>query len=964
MKLRFLDKLLPYRRTWRDLTLGGSLTSLLTILLSLNAFADAQAVSQKQYYPVRDRLEVTSLDGTWDFKLEGDGQWRYIQVPGSWETQGVKEPEYGLRLTQMKGTYRRSFIFKEEWLGRNVILRLDGIQNGYTVFINDKEVGSGHSAHTMKQFDITPFLNQGSNTISILVDTHSDFWKFDVCDAWSFTGIKRSVEIFSVPKEANIADVIMSSKVKEDNSADITLNVKTNGGEGCKVTATLLDSRYNHVAEMWGTVHDGNISLQSHLSSPRLWTAETPSLYRLRVTLYRQDGSKLQTVEEMTGIREIRVDGGHILLNNREIFLRGACLSENDAIEGGAISPETYHRILLQMKEANINFIRTAHYPLHPSFVRLCDEMGFYVAEEIPFASRGDVYLKTNSPEVIAELKARAKAAVDRDRNCPSIILWTHGNENRIYACQDSVLKFTKEYEPTRLRGVPQCKGDFLSFINKPSEFVDVICGHYANDAVLKEACQQSKLPLINTEYVHSLGTSTGELEHKYDIFRREKMIAGGSIWCYEDQSALTHNFNQQNQVLKGVRIDSLRYIDNWGKRGLPENSPEGQKEGADGIVYGDLYPSEDYFEVAQVYAPAVVTTITGNTVTIENRHDFITLNGFALNWKLLDRKGDIITNGIVPLSASARECENVTLGIDINEETDRLLCMEILRHDGSLCYSKNIWAGKSSDFISLIRETPSQRDKKTFDMLKNILHDALMLRVGRPVTIGLDYRRKGLWQPYLLKASDISVKKVKGGYNMTCRWTTPEKSSSFFCGIIDITTDKLGTVDVSYSITPSNSVSDKVLDFGLTIAMPEQYTDVAWRGQGPFSHSADKKAYNNPGTWQLHKDDLRFWGNRGETQLMNVMSFNPQYPDISLTSDTHNLLLENINGMIHITDDIRVGDYGTKFVGPHTQDAKKTGNCKGRIIIKVGAKQIIKNFFGDLTPASPENPYLESYGK
>jgi len=943
-----------------------------TILLLLTACVNALAVSKQQYYPVRDRLEVTSLDGTWNFRLDGEacpeqgrkGEWSTITVPGNWERQGVKAPEYGKRLSEMKGTYRRTFLYDDYWRGRDVILRLDGVQNGFTAFINGKKVGEGHSAHTMHQFDVTPYLHEGSNEITIEVCSHSDYWLFDVCDAWSFTGIQHSVELFSVPREASIADVAMTSKVLKDNSADIILNVKTNEGEGCKVTATLLDSRYNHVADMHGTVHDGTISMRSHLSSPRLWTAETPSLYRLRVTLYSSDGSKLQTVEEMTGIREIRVEDGRILLNNREIFLRGACLSENDAIEGSAMSPATFRKILLQMKDANINFIRTAHYPFHPEFTRMCDEMGFYVAEEIPFASRGEEYLKTNSPEVIAELKARAKATIDRDRNSPSIILWTHGNENHIYACQDSVLKFTMEYDPSRLRGVPQAKGAFQSFIKRPSEYVDVICGHYANDGVLKEACEQSKLPIINTEYAHSLGTSTGELEHKYDIFRREKMIAGGSIWCYEDQSVLTYNFDQHNQVLKGVRIDSLRYIDSWGKTGLPDGAPEAHKEGADGIVYGDLYPSEDYFEVAQVYAPAVFTSVKDNTVTIENRHDFISLRGFSLQWRLLDQSGNIINKGEYPLSAEAGKSEEVKFDINISEGKDRLLCMEVLRPDASLCYTKNVRIGETSDFSALLTEANSLCPKKSFDLLKSILRNGLMLRVGRPLTISLDYRRKGLWQPYLLQPSDMRVKKTTNGYHLTCRWVNPDKEVSFFGGTIDITTDKRGTVDISYSIIPSDSVSGKVLDFGLTLALPKQYSDVAWRGQGPFSHSSDKHAYNNPGTWQLHKDDLRFWGNRGETQLMNVMAFNPQYPDITLTSDTHNLLLENVNGMIHITDDIYVGDYGTKFKGPTFQNAKSAGKGSGHIILKQGAAQLIPEFFGNLTPASPENPYLNSYGK
>ncbi|MBQ5997561.1 MAG: glycoside hydrolase family 2, partial [Bacteroidales bacterium] len=496
------------------------------------------------YYPVRDRLEVTSLDGTWQFKLEDAREWRSIQVPGNWETQGVKVPEYGRRLSEMTGIYRRTFDYQDDWRGRDVVLRLDGVQHGFKVFVNGTEAGSGHSGHTMHQFCITPCLKEGQNEIRIEVSTHSEYWLFDVCDAWSYTGIKRSVELFSVPREASLADVIFTSKVNQDESADIVVSVKVNSpatslGSPFTVTASLLDERYNHVADMRGVVQDGSASMTAHVARPRLWNAETPNLYRLDVKLLDVQGRKLQSVEEKVGIREVRVEGCKILLNNREIFLRGVCLSENDAIEGGAMTPMHRRRQLEQMKAANINFIRTAHYPLDPVVMRLCDEMGFYVCEEIPFASRGDEYLKTNDAAVIAELKSRARATIDRDRNCPSIIMWSHGNENKIYPCQDSVLRFTKQYDPTRLRGVPQAKGAFQSFIERPSAYVDVICGHYANDDVLADACKKSELPIINTEYAHSLGTAFGDLEHKYDIFRREPKIAGGSVWCYQDQSVL-----------------------------------------------------------------------------------------------------------------------------------------------------------------------------------------------------------------------------------------------------------------------------------------------------------------------------------------------------------------------------------------------------------------------------------------
>ena len=920
----------------------------------------ATVAQSEMYFPIRNRLETTILDGTWQFKLDGDQQWRTIEVPGNWETQGIKTPEYGRDLQQMTGIYFRTFPLREEWRDKDVVLRLDGVQHGFTAYVNGSEVGSGHSGHTMHQFRITPYLKEGVNEIMLQVHTHSDWWLFDVCDAWSLTGIKRSVELFAVPKEGCLADVIFTSRVNQDNSADITVKIKTNGSAAARVTASLLDERYNHVADMQNEVQGDTAELTAHLQHPRLWNAETPNLYRLDVTLFDAQKRKLQVAEEKVGIREVRVEDCKILLNNREIFLRGACLSEQDAIEGGALTPLHRRQQLEQMKAANINFIRTAHYPLDPLFARLCDEMGFYVCEEIPFASRGDAYLKTNSPEVIAELKARAKATIDRDRNCPSIIIWSHGNENKIYACQDSVLLFTKQYDPSRLRVVPQAKGAFLSYIKRPSKFVDIISGHYANDGVLKQACEESRLPIINTEYAHAVGTSFGDLEHKYDIFRREPKIAGGSVWSFQDQSILTRHFNQQNQVLKGVRIDSLRYIDCFGLNPLPDGLTEKAKEGTDGVVYGDGYPQEDYFELAQVYTPVALSgefRVEGVEfeAVVENRFDFITLNGYSICWQLRNVR-QVLDEGTVWLSAKAHEKE--TIRIPINQKVpDQMLCMKVLRPDGSLCYEHNVTLNRATDYRKMLCETKGAIPT----LLSQLTKQGFQLRVGRQLSVNLDWRRDRYWFPYLLEPTNLKVKRQKGQYHITCRWQQKKKGKNYLDGDITITTDKQGTLTIDYTITPSDSIGGHMLDFGLAFSLPEEYDQVAWLGQGPFSQTPDKTAYNNRDIWQLHYDDIRFDGNRADVDLMAVYSTECT---LALCTDSRNIHLEKIDGHIMLTDNLVAGTYGSKFTPPAGIDANKLGTRKGRITLKANPAQFLEAIFGIPHDVNPVQPYMESFGR
>ena len=206
----------------------------LTVLLPVRGAGEETRVNAEPIYPVRERMEVTSLDGTWRFKLvEGlevpaewlapgfdDGSWAGIGVPGTWETQGFKTPEYGTRLGEWTGVYRRSFAYRPEWAGRRVVLRLDGVAQGCRIYVNGHEAGEWGSSFTMCQTDITRWLREGENKLCIVVNTRSRAWKFDTFDAWTFCGITRSVELFSVSPRGFLRDVRFVSTVGQDNSAD------------------------------------------------------------------------------------------------------------------------------------------------------------------------------------------------------------------------------------------------------------------------------------------------------------------------------------------------------------------------------------------------------------------------------------------------------------------------------------------------------------------------------------------------------------------------------------------------------------------------------------------------------------------------------------------------------------------------------------------------------------------------
>jgi hypothetical protein len=238
---------------------------------------------------------------------------------------------------------------------------------------------------------------------------------------------------------------------------------------------------------------------------------------------------------------------------------------------------------------------------------------------------------------------------------------------------------------------------------------------------------------------------------------------------------------------------------------------------------------------------------------------------------------------------------------------------------------------------------------------------------VGRALSINLDYRRDRYWQPYLLQPTDLKVKRQKGGYHMTCRWQG-EKGKNYIDGDITIATDKQGTVDISYTLTPSDSIGGHMLNYGLAFTLPTDYTQVAWLGQGPFSQTPDKTAYNNRDTWQLHRDDIRFEGNRAEVDVMvfisSVAGDSKSPTTLAVCNDNKNIYLENTDGKIVLTDNLVVGSYGTKFTPPAGIDANKLERRTGRITMKADATDFIESIFGPLHDVNPEQPYMESYGR
>ena len=866
----------------------------------------------RKIYPKRDRLFTTSLDGTWAFKLvkgldtpaEMKGwnepgydtrEWDDIAVPGNWETQGLKSPQYGNQIDELSGFYVRNFRWNYRWEGQRVILRFDGVLFGYEVWLNGKHVGRWGSAYNLAQWDVTDKLVKGRNTIAVKVITRSHGWLFDTNDCWALAGIFRSVELFTVPNDyiedivfrteefdlaaknakvtaaqAGLANGASQAERTRVPSAKISVRVEVGvfdaeASKAKKVYISLVDDNGLHSLDFERTIPDNpvnpvnpvkNISVSGVVPNAHLWSAEDPYLYTLVVTLVDAEGRKIERIAEPQGLRIVRLVDRHLEINGKQTFLNGVAWNEIDPVLGRAITEIERRRQMTLMKKAGVNCIRTAHYPFGPDFLKLADEMGFYVIDEVPFGSRGAEYLKNKA--YCDELLTRTEATMRRDKNFASVIFWTFGNENKFTDNTKAVLAYAKEKDPTRPRGLPQIgSSQAKETMYHPERDVDFIAPHYLSPENMREYEKNATKPLVQTEFAHACGNGFNDFEDRYRRMKeRPDVWMGGCVWAWIDQSimhpdngeafekelSLTRTVGKNGDLPKDMRrdlprefqgnyIDKNHFIDSWGDRAT------------DGIVYGDGTPKDGYWLVRALYLDS---------------------------WS--------------PISNSNSELE---------------------------------------------------LHPRTVGFVGGISPQCFLLRIGRKM--GLDQKIQTLSKrkayshnPYLLKP-EVKGSKVQkdGSFKYVLRYTMPEADSRYIEGVVVISNDGAKTV-VSYDFTPSKRLVSETqfTELGLTLEMPEKFDRVDWVGLGPLTSVPGKSKMNSFGKWAMHKDDYRFIGNRGNVKwaaagrnkggILLRQGYGGQAGNgFVLESGTGNVSFENVDGKIHLTENMAVAGYGGKASGP-----------------------------------------------
>ncbi len=466
------------------------------------------------------------------FEILGYGDRIYKNVGYSWDTQFDSNPPYVEEKNNYTGSYRREIEVPAGWKGESIYLHVGSATSNLKVWVNGKFVGYSEDSKVAAEFDLTKYLTPGKkNLIAMQVMRWCDGSYLEDQDFWRFTGIAREVYLYARPA-AHVQDLFITPDLV-NNYTDGVLRVKVDGvkAAGKTLALSLKDKEGREVAAKEVVLDKKSAAdVTLDVKNPLKWSAEVPNLYTLYTTL--KDGSKvLETIPQRVGFRKVEVKGGQVLVNGQPVLIKGADRHELDPEGGYVMSVERMIQDIKVMKELNMNAVRTCHYPDDPRWYDLCDEYGLYVCAETNIESHGMGY----GDKTLAKNPAYAKAHVERNesnvriqKNHPSVIFWSLGNEAGYGPNFEKAYEVVKAYDPSRPVQYEQAGQNGKT---------DIYCPMYADYGWCEKYAQgDNPRPLIQCEYAHAMGNSMGGFKEYWDLVRKYPKYQGGFIWDFVDQ--------------------------------------------------------------------------------------------------------------------------------------------------------------------------------------------------------------------------------------------------------------------------------------------------------------------------------------------------------------------------------------------------------------------------------------------
>ncbi len=617
----------------------------------------------------RSRFHL-SLDGTWRFHLSPTpeerpadfhrpdydvAKWGAMQVPGMLQAAGYggpvfvgsgypfprNQPWIDHKLNEV-GSYRRDFVVPAHFAGRRLLLTIGAAGAAYYLWVNGVRIGYSEDSKLPAEFDVTAAARPGRNSIAIELYRYADGSYLEDQDFWRVNGIERSVTLYAAPA-TRIRDVAVDAGLDaayRDGRLAVKVDV-AGDPRATRIRTTLLDGKAAVVVRE-APVTAGSAATGANILAVRRWTAETPELYTLLVELLDGDGTLIEATSRRVGFRTVEVAKGEVRVNGRRVMIRGVNRHEHDPHSFRIVSEATMRRDIALMKQANVNAVRTSHYPNDPRWYDLADEYGLYVMDEANIESHGYLSLSQqhgddpspllgNQPEWRAAHLDRVQRMVERDKNHASIIFWSLGNETGIGSSFEAAAQWVKARDRTRL--VSFLGWSMSNWRHPVNAYVDIFAPMYDDIGKLVDYAGQPGLtqPLILCEYAHAMGNSLGNFADYWDVFRSHPKLQGGFVWDWVDQTIILKDKNGRDYWAQGP---------DFANRG-GDDSPVG-----DGVIRSDRTPDPEYFELAKLQSPIAFRAVRPGYEVV-NRHDHIDLSRFTLDWTMME-DGKPVGHGVI----------------------------------------------------------------------------------------------------------------------------------------------------------------------------------------------------------------------------------------------------------------------------------------------------------------------------
>lgn len=644
---------------------------------------EAQASSQAQ-----------SLNGDWRFSFfsapeQVPESWLLtdlpeataMPVPSNWQMQGFDTPiytnvTYPIPVTppcvpkeNPTGCYSLTFDVSEAWLAQGQTrVVFDGVNSAFYLFCNGLWVGYSQDSRLPAEFDLSGVLRAGENRLAVLVLRWSDGTYLEDQDMWRMSGIFRDVTLLHKPA-TRLADYQALTHLNEDFSRatlEVLARAEGAGIGACRVALSLWqngeriaqgDSAFgSDIIDERGAYND-RVTLRLPVEHPLLWSAETPHLYRLVVALYDEHNALLEAEACDIGFRQVEISDGLLKLNGKPLLIRGVNRHEHHPERGQAVDEETMRRDIELMKQHNFNAVRCSHYPNHPLWYRLCDQYGLYVVDEANIETHGMEPMSrlSDDPRWLTAMSERVTRMVQRDRNHPSIIIWSLGNESGHGANHDALYRWIKTNDPTR---PVQYEGGGAN-----TAATDIICPMYARvdqdqpfPAVPKWSLKKwiglpgESRPLILCEYAHAMGNSFGGFARYWQAFREFPRLQGGFVWDWVDQ-ALTKTDAEGNAF--------------WAYGGDFGDTPNDRQFCMNGLVFPDRTPHPALYEAqrAQQFFQFRLVSHAPLVVEVTSEYLFRRTDNETLRWRL-EVEGETVGQGEFPLELAPQGKQQFTLAL------------------------------------------------------------------------------------------------------------------------------------------------------------------------------------------------------------------------------------------------------------------------------------------------------------